>query len=144
MKQTLLIFTTSAAILALSACASTSTPSQLAANSQLDPNRPTAVDVMKSGGTYEYVKPTEPLYANSSAELAKQFVGRHKDELPEATESTKAVADANLVICRVVKRTHTRLRAKKVCAPKKEWDAYKQAAQDTVRQKQITRRGGDR
>lgn len=105
--------------------------------------KPTAVDVMKNGGTYEYTKPTGPIYANSSAELAERFVGRHVDELPEATAETKAVQDPNEVVCKVVKQTKTRLRKKKICAPKKEWDMYKAEASRTMKQKQITRRAGD-
>lgn len=139
MKRTLLTLTAAASILGLAACATTEDSTQLAEKD----TRPTAVHVMKHGGTYEYSKPNAPIYANSSAELAEKFVGRHVDELPEATSSTKAVQDPNEVVCKVVKRTHTRLREKKVCAPKKEWDVYKSAAQDVMRQKQITRRQGD-
>lgn len=131
-------------VIALTACATTVDDSKtLEASSQVDPNAPTAVDVMKNGGTYEYRKPDAPIYANSSAELAERYVGRHVDELPEAEESTKAVQDKNEVVCKVVGRTHTRLRKKKVCAPKKEWDAMKAAAQDLTRTKQVTRRVGD-
>ena len=127
----------------LSACATTADEKTLAASSPVDENSPTAVDVMKTGGTYEFVKPTEPIYANSSAELTERYVGRHVDELPEATSSTKAVQDKNEVVCKVVERTHTRLRKKKVCAPKKEWDAYKDAAQEVMRDKQVTRFEGN-
>lgn len=105
--------------------------------------KPTALDVMRNGGTYTYTKPTEPIYANSSAELAERFVGRHIDELPEAESSTKAVQDGNEVVCKVVGRTHTRLRKKKVCAPKKEWDLQKAKAQELARTKQVTRHSGD-
>lgn len=128
----------------LAACATTADQNKtLAASSPVDASKPTAVDVMRSGGTYEFVKPTEPIYANSSAELAEKYVGRHVDELPEAQSSTKAVQDKNEVVCKVVHRTHTRLREKKVCAPRKEWDLYKSQAQDVMRQKQITRRASD-
>ena len=131
---------TSTLILSLAACATSSDPSvtKTAMNTS-----PTAVDVMKNGGTYEYVKPDGPIYANSSAELAKRYVGRHVDELPEATSSSKAVQDGNEVVCKVVKQTRTRLREKKICAPRKEWDSYKSAAKDVMRQKQITRRETD-
>jgi hypothetical protein len=133
------VLTATTLVLALAGCATSQvTPSTLTAD-----NSPTAVDVMRNGGTYKFVKPTEPIYANSSAELAKRYVGRHIDELPEATSATKAVQDPNEVVCKVVKRTHTRLRAKTICAPKKEWDLYKTQAQDTMRQKQITRFSGD-
>ena len=133
------ILTTAALILSLGGCAT----SQVTDSTLTADNSPTAVDVMKNGGTYEYSKSQGPVYANSSAELAARYVGRHVDELPEATSSTKAVQDPNEVVCQVVKRTHTRLREKKVCAPKKEWDLYKSQAQDVMRTKQITRQQGD-
>lgn len=131
--------TAAACVITLSACATSSvTETSFKAD-----NSPTAVDVMKNGGTYTYVKADGPIYANSSAELAERFVGRHIDELPESVSSTKAVQDGNEVICRTEKRTHTRLRAKKVCAPRKEWDLHKDKAREMLRTKQITRRGGD-
>ena len=139
MTKTLLTIAAAATLLGLGACATAQNSTQMAENDA----RPTAVHVMKHGGTYEYTKPTGPVYANSSAELAEKFVGRHVDELPEVTSSTKAVQDPNEVVCKVVGRTHTRLREKKVCAPKKEWDMYKSQAQDVMRQKQITRMQGD-
>lgn len=140
MKKIILTIAAGASIFGLAACATT----QDAQLTTSDDNRPTAVDVMKNGGTYEYIKPTGPIYANSSTELAKKYVGRHVDELPEATEATKAVQDPNEVVCKVVKRTHTRLREKKVCAPRKEWDLFKLQAKEVMRSKQITRAGGDR
>ena len=73
--------TTATLILSLTGCATSGvTESTLMAD-----NSPTAVDVMKNGGTYTYTKSEGPIYANSSAELAERFVGRHVDELPEAT-----------------------------------------------------------
>lgn len=144
MKKIVFTFSAMTALSLLAACATSADPEKtLAASSQVDDSKPTAIDVMRSGGTYEFAKPTEPIYANSSAELAEKYVGRHVDELPEAVSSSKAVQDPNEVVCQVVKRTHTRLRAKKVCAPRKEWDAYKSAAKDVLRTKQITRRSGD-
>lgn len=135
--QTFLAGLAATSFLFLSACAT-------APQSSTDEaKKPTALDVMKNGGTYTYTKPTEPIYANSSAELAERFVGRHIDELPEAESSTKAVQDGNEVVCKVVGRTHTRLRKKKVCAPKKEWDLQKAKAQELARTKQVTRRSGD-
>ncbi len=140
MTHTFLKAAAFSAILALGACATSSTPT-----SEADfASEKTAYDVMKEGGTYEYTKPSEPIYANSSAELAERYVGRHIDELPEASSSVKAVQDGNEVVCKVVQRTHTRLREKKVCAPRKEWDLYKLQAKELARDKQITRAGGDR
>jgi hypothetical protein len=121
----------------MSACASTSMPETQEAS------KPTAVDVMQNGGTYTYTKPKEPIYANSTKELQDQFMGRHIDELPEATTAHKAVQDPNEVVCEVVKRTSSRLRAKKVCAPRKEWDRHRAEARRLASQKQITRRVGD-
>lgn len=144
MKKSVLTISAMTAFSLLAACATTTDQNKtLAASSPVEADKPTAVDVMRSGGTYEFVKPTEPIYANSSAELAEKYVGRHIDELPEADNTYKAVQDPNEVVCQIVKRTHTRLRAKKVCAPRKEWDAYRQAAKELARTKQITRLSGD-
>ena len=68
-----------AAMFALSACATSTT---LPSSDADFISEKTAHDVMKEGGTYEYQKPSEPVYANSSADLAKQYVGRHVYELP--------------------------------------------------------------
>ncbi|MGJ8562665.1 MAG: hypothetical protein ACSHXY_03835 [Alphaproteobacteria bacterium] len=130
--------TAAASLLMLTACATAPTSTSTA-----DVKKPTAVDVMKSGGTYEYTKPTGPIYANSSSELAEKFVGRHVDELPETETSTKSVQNRNEVVCKEVSRTSSRLRSKKICAPRKEWDLYKSSAQNLTRSMQITRREGD-
>lgn len=98
---------------------------------------------MKMAATESAPRDKNKIYANSSAELAEQFVGRHVDELPDAESSTKAVQDGDEVVCKVVERTHTRLRKKKVCAPRKEWDLYKTEATRTTRDMQVTRRQGD-
>lgn len=139
-KQTLTLGLSAVALIIMSACATA--PQTSTDEAKIEAKKPTAVDVMRNGGTYTYTKPTEPIYANSSAELAERFVGRHIDELPEAQSSTKAVQNGDEVICKVVGRTHTRLRKKKVCAPKKEWDLQKAKAQEVARTKQITRRSG--
>lgn len=124
----------------LAACATTADEKTLAQSSMVDPDSPTAHDVMKSGGTYEYRKEKGDIYANSSAELQERYQGRHIDELPDAESSRKAVDNKNRVICKEVKRTHTRLRTKKVCAPRKEWDDHKAQAQKLTRDHQITSR----
>lgn len=141
MNKMALPFSMFVAVTVLTACATTDTKKTLAASSPVNVSSPTATDVMQTGGTYEFVKPEAPIYANSSAELAERYVGRHVDELPEATSSRKAVQDKNEVVCKVIGRTHTRLRKKKVCAPRKEWDLHEAKAEELMRTKQITRRG---
>lgn len=133
-NRTLFITLTTATAFALSACA---TAPQ---SSTKEVRKPTAVDVMKNGGIYTYTKPTEPIYANSSAELAERFVGRHVDELPDAQSSTKAVQNGNEVVCKVVGRTHTRLRKKKICATKKESDLQKLKAKELMREQGVVRK----
>ncbi len=141
MKQ--LTLTMLGAAIIFAGCATTADEATLDASSTVDPNSPTAHDVMKTGGTYEYRKPTGAIYANSSAELAERYAGRHIDELPEAESSRKAVDNMNRVICKEVSRTHTRLRTKKVCATRKEWDEHKSQAVRLTRDHQITSRAGD-
>ncbi len=127
----ILKLTAGAAVIAMmvSGCATTETS---AANAE-----------MKSAVVETTPQDKNKIYANSSAELAERFVGRHVDELPDAESSTKAVQDGNEVVCKVVERTHTRLRKKKVCAPRKEWDLYKTEAARTTRDMQVTRRQSD-
>lgn len=88
-------------------------------------------------------KTAEPLTANSTAELKKNFQGKHIDELPDAEESTKAVDNPDRVVCKKIEKLGSRLRKRKVCATKKEWDQMKNGSVNAVRQMQLTR-GGDR
>ena len=112
----------------------------------LSVSKKTAVEAMRDGGTYRYVDArdrSEPMKATSSAALQKHFMGRHIDELPEATTTRKAVQDPNEVVCEVVERTHTRLRAKKVCATRQEWDRHRDVAKEITRNKQTVGFEGD-
>lgn len=84
-----------------------------------------------------------PLTANSTASLKKEFMGKHVDELPEIERSNKAVDNPDRVICKEIERLGSRLRKRKVCATKKEWDQSKSGSVNAMRQMQTTR-GGDR
>lgn len=96
-----------------------------------------------ASSTQETAKTSEPMRANSTTELKKKYMGKHIDELPETTSSTKAVQDGDIVVCKKIKKTGSRLGSRKVCAPKKEWDRQKQEAKNMMRDKQTARRIGD-
>lgn len=81
----------------------------------------------------------EPLTANSTASLKKEFQGKHIDQLPDAEEATKAVDNPDRVVCKKIERLGSRLRKRKVCATKKEWDMMKTNSVNAVRQMQVTR-----
>ena len=83
----------------------------------------------------------EPLTANSTAELKKNFQGKHIDQLPDAEESTKAVDNPDRVVCKKIDKLGSRIKKRKVCATKKEWDMMKTNSVNAVRQMQVTRAG---
>lgn len=84
-----------------------------------------------------------PLTANSSGALKKEYMGKHVDELPEVESSTKAVDNPDRIVCKEIKKTGSRLRKRKVCATKKEWDNLKDSSARAVRQMQLTRARSD-
>lgn len=86
---------------------------------------------------------TEVMTANSSMALSKEFTGKHIDELPDVETSTKAVDNPDRVICKEIEKTGSRLRKRKVCATKKEWDYAKTQTVNAVRLMQVRRGAGD-
>lgn len=102
-----------------------------------------AVFATPSFATDNKTKTAEPLTANSTAELKKKFQGKHIDQLPEAEEATKAVDNPDRVVCKKIDKLGTRLRKRKVCATKKEWDMMKTNSVNAVRQMQVTRNAVD-
>lgn len=85
---------------------------------------------------------TEQAYtitANSGGQVQRAFHGQHIDTLPDEESSTKAIDDPNRIVCQRVAQIGSRLRKRKVCATKKEWDLMKTQTVNTVRQMQVTR-----
>jgi len=66
-----------------------------------------------------------------------------KVSLPEAEESTKAVDNPDRIVCKKIERLGSRLRKRKVCATKKEWDQAKTNSVNAVRTMQLTRGRSD-
>ncbi|MGB0908464.1 MAG: hypothetical protein ACPGVT_13305 [Maricaulaceae bacterium] len=81
--------------------------------------------------------------ANSTAELKKKYDGKHIDSLPEVEESTKAVDNPDRVVCKKITKLGSRLKKRKVCATKKEWDRMKDNSVNSMRSMQLRRQGGD-
>ncbi len=85
----------------------------------------------------------QEMTANSTSQLQREMVGKHIDTLPEAEESTKAVDNPDRIVCKKIARMGTRLRKRKVCATKKEWDQMKSDTVRGVRGMQLTRGRSD-
>ena len=88
-------------------------------------------------------KVSQPLTANSTGEFQRKMLGKHIDLLPEAEESTKAVDNPDRIVCKKIERLGSRLRKRKVCATKKEWDQAKSDTVRAVRTMQLTRGKGN-
>jgi len=88
------------------------------------------------------VTTAKPVTANSTSQFQREMVGKHIDNLPEAEESTKAVDNPDRIVCKKIETIGSRLKKRKVCATKKEWDQKKTDSVNAVRQMQLTR-GGD-
>ncbi len=86
---------------------------------------------------------TQEMTANSTSQFQREMVGKHIDQLPEAEESTKAVDNPDRIVCKKIARMGTRLRKRKVCATKKEWDQMKTDTTRAVRGMQLTRARSD-
>ncbi len=85
----------------------------------------------------------QEMTANSTSQLQREMIGKHIDTLPEVESSTKAVDNPDRVVCKKIDRMGTRLRKRKVCATKKEWDQMKNDARLGVRGMQLTRGRSD-
>jgi len=85
----------------------------------------------------------QPMTANSTGQLQREMTGMHVDMLPETEESTKAVDNPDRIVCKKIERLGSRLKKRKVCATKKEWDQAKTNSVNAVRQMQLTRGRSD-
>jgi hypothetical protein len=88
-------------------------------------------------------KSTLQITANSTGQVQRAMTGMHIDNLPDTEESTKAVDNPNRIVCKKIEKLGSRLKKRKVCATKKEWDMAKTNTVNAVRQMQLTRGRSD-
>ena len=88
-------------------------------------------------------KSTLQITANSTGQVQRAMTGMHIDNLPDEEESTKAVDNPNRIVCKKIEKLGSRLKKRKVCATKKEWDQAKSNTVNAVRQMQLTRGTSD-
>ena len=84
-------------------------------------------------------KSTLQITANSTGQVQRAYTGLHVDNLPDEEESTKAVDNPDRIVCKKIETLGSRIKKRKVCATKKEWDRAKTETVNAVRQMQVTR-----